>query len=138
MQYGETFIMLDCAMDLRPCLKFLPVAQVFTAGLAQIKRWDHGNSFLYSTDDDILENEGHLLINGAPEFEVPDFQQVDPADLHYILISNFSQIFALPYLINERNFNGKIFATAPTIQLAKDVFQDLSSYLATYSTSLKV
>ena len=130
--------MLDCAMDWRPCLKFLPVTQVFTAPLAQIKTWDHGNSFLYTTDNDILENEGHLMINGAPEFEIPNFQHVEPADLHYIVISNFSQIFALPYLINERNFNGKIFATAPTIQLAKDVFQDVSDYLTAYSTSIKV
>ncbi|OWA53399.1 Integrator complex subunit 9 [Hypsibius exemplaris] len=110
---------------------------VFTPGLAHIQRWQHGNSYLLTTDDDILENEGQLLINGAPEFELPNFQQIDPADLHYILISNFSQIFALPYLINERNFHGKIFATAPTVQLARDVFQDMSAYLTTYSTSLK-
>ncbi|OWA53403.1 hypothetical protein BV898_17834 [Hypsibius exemplaris] len=138
LQYGETSILLDCAMDLRPCLRFLPVTQVFTPGLAHIQRWQHGNSYLLTTDDDILENEGQLLINGAPEFELPNFQQIDPADLHYILISNFSQIFALPYLINERNFHGKIFATAPTVQLARDVFQDMSAYLTTYSTSLKV
>ncbi|XP_055342272.1 integrator complex subunit 9-like [Paramacrobiotus metropolitanus] len=139
VQYGETFLLLDCGLDARSVLHFLPVSQVFTASLAGMPIWpqSENNPFLYSTRNEILINEGHLLLNGAIEFQLPDLQQITPEDLHYVLISNFAQLFALPYLIQEKNFHGRIFATAPTVQLARDVFQDMINYLDSYGSPMK-
>ncbi|GAV00867.1 hypothetical protein RvY_11655-2 [Ramazzottius varieornatus] len=134
LQYGDTFILLDCAWDFQPSLRFLPVTQIFTPTLSQLKPWEPAKSWYTDQPNELFENDARVLINGALQGEVPQFQYVDPADIHYILLSNFSQIYALPHLLNGKNFTGKIFATAPTIQLAKDIFQDLSHYLETYST----
>jgi len=52
-------------------------------------------------------------------FEMPSFASINPEEIDAIFISNYYQILALPYITEFTNFNGKIFATTPTIDLGR-------------------
>jgi len=44
---------------------------------------------------------------------------LDPSSIDIILISNYHNIAALPYITEYTPFKGKIYATAPTVQIGR-------------------
>lgn len=59
------------------------------------------------------------------KLHTPQFDLVDITTIDFILISNFWNIGALPYLTEYYGFEGKIFATVPTIQQGKQLLLEL-------------
>jgi Cft2 family RNA processing exonuclease len=66
---------------------------------------------------------GSLLQYGPNDRQIklhtPTFNLVDFGEIDVILISNFYNISALPYITELTAFKGKIYATEPTIQIGK-------------------
>lgn len=54
-------------------------------------------------------------------FKLPDFSGVDLKAIDVVLISNYNHILALPYLTEYTDFQGRIFATEPTIEFGRFV-----------------
>ncbi|KAF9110733.1 Integrator complex subunit 9 [Mortierella sp. AM989] len=52
-------------------------------------------------------------------FKLPDFSGVDLKSIDVVLISNYNHILALPYLTEFTDFQGRIFATEPTIEFGR-------------------
>lgn len=52
-------------------------------------------------------------------FKLPDFSGVDLKSIDVVLISNYNHLLALPYLTEFTDFQGRIFATEPTIEFGR-------------------
>ncbi|KAF9896913.1 Integrator complex subunit 9 [Lobosporangium transversale] len=67
-------------------------------------------------------------------FKLPDFSGVDFKSIDVVLISNYNHILALPYLTEFTDFQGRIFATEPTIEFGRYAFVTIyDSVLFNYS-----
>ena len=60
-----------------------------------------------------------VYINSRVKYNVPELQMVDFSTIDVILLSNFYNLWALPYITEYTGFKGKIYATEPTIQLGR-------------------
>ncbi|CAG8485414.1 403_t:CDS:10 [Diversispora eburnea] len=54
-------------------------------------------------------------IRGQFLVEAPEFSGIDWSTIDFILITNYKQILALPYVTEYTDFRGKIYATEPTV-----------------------
>ncbi|KAF9382962.1 Integrator complex subunit 9 [Podila verticillata] len=52
-------------------------------------------------------------------FKLPDFSGIDLKSVDVVLISNFNHMLSLPYLTEFTDFQGRIFATEPTIEFGR-------------------
>lgn len=46
-----------------------------------------------------------------------------------ILISNYQSMLALPYITERTEFNGVVYATEPTLQIAKQFMEEMIKYI---------
>lgn len=69
--------------------------------------------------------EYNYYMDSSLQFYIPQFDMVDIDKIDFIVISNFYNIGALPYLTEYLGFKGKIFATEPTIQFGKQMLLEL-------------
>lgn len=56
---------------------------------------------------------------------IPQFDLLDMSSIDIVLITNYWNIGALPYLTEYCGFEGKIYATVPTIQLGQQLLTEL-------------
>ncbi|KAF8934545.1 Integrator complex subunit 9 [Dissophora ornata] len=68
-------------------------------------------------------------------FKLPDFSGVDLKSIDVVLISNYNHILALPYLTEYTDFQGRIFATEPTIEFGRQHMTEFVSFFGTSVTS---
>lgn len=52
-------------------------------------------------------------------FKLPDLSGIDLKSVDVVLISNFNHMLSLPYLTEFTDFQGRIFATEPTIEFGR-------------------
>ncbi|KAG0220967.1 Integrator complex subunit 9 [Mortierella sp. GBA43] len=64
-------------------------------------------------------------------FKLPDFSGVDLKSIDVVLISNYNHILALPYLTEFTEFQGRIFATEPTIEFGRQLMTEFSTFFGT-------
>ncbi|KAF9357330.1 Integrator complex subunit 9 [Mortierella sp. NVP85] len=64
-------------------------------------------------------------------FRPPDFSGVDLKSIDVVLISNYNHILALPYLTEFTEFQGRIFATEPTIEFGRQLMTEFSTFFGT-------
>ncbi|KAF8986184.1 Integrator complex subunit 9 [Entomortierella lignicola] len=64
-------------------------------------------------------------------FKLPDFSGVDLKSIDVVLISNYNHILALPYLTEFTDFQGRIFATEPTIEFGRQLMTEFVSFFGT-------
>ncbi|KAF9141138.1 Integrator complex subunit 9 [Linnemannia schmuckeri] len=68
-------------------------------------------------------------------FKLPDFSGVDLKAIDVVLISNYNHILALPYLTEYTDFQGRIFATEPTIEFGRQLMIEFVTFFGTSVTS---
>lgn len=67
----------------------------------------------------VLRN-GNVYVNGdAIKFQIPNLHHFDLEDIDVILISNYMNMLALPYVTERTSFKGKVYATEPTKQIGR-------------------
>ena len=59
---------------------------------------------------------------GAIRFRVPEWGLLDLAAVDAILISNAQNMLALPFITEHSAFRGRVYATEPTVQIARCAF----------------
>ncbi|GJJ78839.1 integrator complex subunit 9 [Entomortierella parvispora] len=64
-------------------------------------------------------------------FKLPDFSGIDLKSIDVVLISNYNHILALPYLTEFTDFQGRIFATEPTIEFGRQLMTEFVSFFGT-------
>lgn len=61
----------------------------------------------------------NIYINSAVKLHPPQLDMIDVSSIDAIVITNFFNILALPYITEYTNFSGKIYATEPTVQIGR-------------------
>ncbi|KAF9972930.1 Integrator complex subunit 9 [Actinomortierella ambigua] len=85
-----------------------------------------------------LEGEDSTATTSSSEeylFKPPDFTGIDLKAIDVVLISNYHHILALPYLTEYTEFQGRIFATEPTIEFGRQLMTEFVSYFGANVTS---
>ncbi|KAF9900063.1 Integrator complex subunit 9 [Linnemannia zychae] len=68
-------------------------------------------------------------------FKLPDFSGVDLKAIDVVVVSNYNHILALPYLTEYTDFQGRIFATEPTIEFGRQLMIEFVTFFGTSVTS---
>lgn len=119
LNYRSTNILIDCGIDATQLLHFLPFSH---------QKFDNNNT---------KSNNGLLYLNpfelDGIKVKIPNFSSIPPtfgdiSRIDVVLISNFRNILALPYLATNPDFKGKIYATQPTIEFGKELMQEFVEY----------
>ncbi|KAG0256137.1 Integrator complex subunit 9 [Actinomortierella ambigua] len=83
-----------------------------------------------------IENSSATASNSEEYlFKPPDFTGIDLKAIDVVLISNYHHILALPYLTEYTEFQGRIFATEPTIEFGRQLMTEFVSYFGANVTS---
>lgn len=80
-------------------------------------------------DGELKECCGKIFIDSAPEFLSPYDKIIDFAEIDIILISNYLNMLALPYITEGTGFRGTIYATEPTLQIGRFFLEELVEYI---------
>lgn len=75
--------------------------------------------------------ENQKYIDSQPEFQPPLNKIIDFSEIDVILISNYMNMLALPYITEKTNFKGTVYATEPTLQIARFFLEELVEYIET-------
>jgi integrator complex subunit 9 len=62
---------------------------------------------------------GRVFVDSAPEFLPPLDKLVDFSEIDVILISNYMNMLALPFITEGTGFSGSVYATEPTLQIGR-------------------
>lgn len=69
-------------------------------------------------------------------FRIPDFSLIDIDSIDLILISNYNLMLGLPFLTEYMGYKGKIIATEPTLEYAKQRMEELVYYHGEKATKI--
>ncbi|XP_065670377.1 integrator complex subunit 9 homolog isoform X2 [Hydra vulgaris] len=129
MKFKHLTIMLDCHLDLSPLLNYLPLAAVCRNKKDSLKQWTCSEiKQQLGTETNFFEIGGRVFIDGVPEVSSPESGLIDFSTIDVILLTNFYNILALPYVTEYSGFNGKVFATEPTLHFGRLYMEELVSY----------
>ncbi|KAF2073750.1 hypothetical protein CYY_004952 [Polysphondylium violaceum] len=135
LEYKNTKIILDCGMDLSFLSQFLPPKENNNDSDNNNNENDENNN---SNNNNVKKDQQQKCIkninnsyfidtgNGSMKYSTPMFEMViDFSTIDAILISNYTNIFSLPFITEHTNFKGKIYATEPTTQIGKLLLEEL-------------
>ncbi|XP_071479583.1 integrator complex subunit 9-like [Diadema antillarum] len=132
LTFKGTTILLDCSLDLRSLQHFLPLPLVPSAQLSKLPRWKAASgdkSQVSALSKELKECCGRVFVDGMPEVCTPELGMVDMATVDAILISNYHCMLALPFITEYTGFNGVIYATEPSIQIGRQMMEELVEYI---------
>ena len=104
-------VLLDCGLELASLLTFLPDGLKDSLNSEEFKKSLPSLNF--------KQIGANTYINSAPKFHLPQLSLIDISSVDAIVITNFYNILALPYITEYTGFKGKIYATEPTIQMGR-------------------
>lgn len=114
--------MLDCGLSAQTVLNFLPLQMVNSGRFSSLLNWQMPRGHDSKLDGELKECCGRVFIDSFPEFAPPLNESVDFSEIDVILISNYMNMLALPYVTEGTGFEGKVYATEPTLQIGRFVF----------------
>ncbi|EDO39014.1 predicted protein [Nematostella vectensis] len=131
LQFKQTNIMLDCGLDMSTVNQFTPLSLVNNEKFSQLKSWSSRELQEiegFTAQNNLKEAGGRLFIDAEPEVCPPETGLIDFSMVDVILISNYHHMLALPFITEYSGFNGKIYATEPTIQIGRDLMLELVTF----------
>jgi len=148
LEYKNTKILLDCGLDISFISQFLP---------KDYNENDNDNSNDINNNNNNSNSNGNgkkdkqqcikninnsYFIdtgNGPMKYSTPMLEMVvDFSLIDAILISNYTNIFALPFITEHTPFRGKIYATEPTTQIGKLLLEELVLFDKQYVSKQQV
>ena len=121
VKLNNVHIMLDCAADVASLTPFLPFSVLQTPRLDAFPPHSELPNILKKTPG------GMLLVDTALHLVPPD--QMDISLVDAVLISNNSQMSALPYIMTNPKFHGLVYATEPCVLMGRLALLALSMYM---------
>jgi len=104
LRFNDTRILLDCALDPRHMLLYLPPS---------LKLDNHEKS------------PSGTYVKRNIKYGVPFFERYDVASVDVVLISSYQTILALPFLTEHTGFAGRVFCTEPTMWIARQLLEEI-------------
>lgn len=127
LKLKDITILLDAKLDLSPIMNFLPNASVERK--KRMKMWTSPDvKGLLGSETNLFEITGRVFIDSLPEFAIPETGMIDFSSIDVILLTSYTNILALPYITEYSGFNGKVFATEPTLQIGRLLMEELVAY----------
>ncbi|CAG5124649.1 unnamed protein product, partial [Candidula unifasciata] len=126
-------IMLDCGLDIKQILHFVPLLVVPGFQVSKARPWSQGGDKRTRVPDDVTQElkdcGGRLLVDGAPEFAIPETGIINLSTLDAILISSYGCLMALPYITECTGFRGTVYMTEPTLHIGRLYMEELVKYV---------
>jgi integrator complex subunit 9 len=113
---------------MEPVLNFLPLPLV-SSKFTSCPSWNHPRVNESQVDGELKKAGNHVFIDSSPEFQPPLEKIIDFSEIDVILISNYLNMLALPYITEKTNFKGVVYATEPTLQIARFFLEELVEYI---------
>ncbi|XP_061402861.1 integrator complex subunit 9 [Musca vetustissima] len=122
-------IMLDCGLTEQTVLNFLPLPFVQSMKLSNLPNFIPSREHDPQMDGELKECCGRVFVDSSPEFTLPMDKMMDFSEIDVILISNYLNMLALPYITENTGFKGKVYATEPTLQIGRFFLEELVEYI---------
>lgn len=127
LKFKSCTIMLDCALDFSSCSNFLPIGLIEDVMSFQKYELKDPDGKLV-TNSELVECGGVVFINSSPEFCPPETDLLDLSTVDVILVSNYLNMLALPYITEYCGFQGAVYATEPTLQIGRLLMKEIVHY----------
>nr|XP_039259766.1 integrator complex subunit 9-like [Styela clava] len=129
LKFKSCTIMLDCSLDLLSSLKFLPCGSTERTSGKHLSKWvlrDSDGQVI--TDNELKECSGSVFVDSSPEFCIPEIDLLDLSTVDVILVSNYFNMLAVPYLTEYCGFQGAVYATDPSHQIGRLFMKEMVQY----------
>lgn len=90
--------MLDCGLTSQTVLNFLPLPLVQSSRFQSLPNWICPRDHDAQADGELKECCNRIFIDSPPEFNAPLDKIVDFSEIDVILISNYMNMLALPFI----------------------------------------
>ncbi|EFA83329.1 integrator complex subunit 9 [Heterostelium album PN500] len=134
LDFNNTRILLDCAIDFTSILQFLPITPIINYRATSSTSTSSSTTTTQNNNnvDNSLKNSScfksinnYIFIDSGIKYQIPQLDLVDFETIDIILISNYTNIYALPFITEYTSFKGKIYATEPTLQYGRLLLDEL-------------
>lgn len=98
ISFKELLIMLDCGLTSQTVLNFLPLPLVQSSRFQSLPNWICPRDHDAQADGELKECCNRIFIDSPPEFNAPLDKIVDFSEIDVILISNYMNMLALPFI----------------------------------------
>ncbi|KAF5285910.1 hypothetical protein FQA39_LY04371 [Lamprigera yunnana] len=129
LTFREITLMLDCGLSMQSVLNFLPLSYVYSNRLHNLPMWMPTDGVDPDLEGELRENGDRIFIDSLPEFCPPLDKLIDFSQIDVILISNYLCMMALPFITEGTGFQGKVYATEPTLQIGRLLLEELVTHI---------
>lgn len=134
--FRDVRIMIDCTLDFMSTLAFIPLSLTHNPKLSALPYWNPPKEAIQKAELNYKESRqinyevrqchsGAHCIDSSPEFALFDTQAVDVGSIDIVLISNYLNMFGLPYLTERLGFSGVVYVTEPTYHFGKIMMEEM-------------
>lgn len=128
--------MIDCTLDFMSTLGYLPLSITHNHQLSSLSNWCPPRERLKLANFNFKESRlinyeikechtGVHCVDASPEFALFDTNSIDLKTIDVVLISNYLNMFGLPYLTERLGFNGVIYVTEPTYHFGRIMMEEI-------------
>jgi integrator complex subunit 9 len=121
-------IMLDCSLNQKTILNFLPHMQINSQRYENLPNYRFNNQVEQQCDS-IKEVNSRAYISSLIEFSMPEFSLINIEDIDCVLISNAHAMLALPYLTRMKKFRAVVYCTEPVLHMSRLLMEELTHHL---------
>lgn len=136
ISFRDTLVLIDCTLDFMSTLAYMPLSPTHNHQLSSLPNWcpskeklkearfNHKESRLINYE--IKEcHSGLHCVDSSPEFALFDTSRVDINKIDVVLISNYLNMFGLPYLTERFGFTGYVYVTEPTFHFGRIMMEEI-------------
>ncbi|XP_060530120.1 integrator complex subunit 9 [Cylas formicarius] len=129
LTFREITVMLDCGLSMQSVLNFLPLSFVPSNKLKDLNNWMPSDVSDPELEGELKENGDRVFVDSPPEFQPPLDKLIDFSQVDIILISNYLCMMALPFITEGTGFQGRVYATEPTLHIGRLLLEELVIYI---------
>lgn len=136
ISFRDVQIMIDCTLDFMSTLGFMPISLIHNQKLSSLPNWCPSrdklkNANLNHKESRLINYEvkechsGLHCINSSPELATFNLDSFDASSIDVVLISNYLNMFGLPYLTERTQFTGIVYVTEPTYHFGRILMEEV-------------
>ncbi|XP_050294936.1 integrator complex subunit 9 isoform X1 [Anthonomus grandis grandis] len=129
LTFREITMMLDCGLSMQSLLNFLPLSFVPSQRLLNLNGYMPPDVSDPDLEGELKENGERIFVDSPPEFCPPLDKLIDFSQVDVILISNYLCMMALPFITEGTGFQGRVYATEPTLHIGRLLLEELVIYI---------
>lgn len=134
--FRDVQIMMDCTLDFMSILGYLPLSIVHNHKLTTLPNWSPPRDKLKEVNLNFKESRlinyeikechgGLHCIDSTPEFATFNMNNSYITNTDVVLISNYLNMFGLPYLTERTSFSGVVYVTEPTYHFGRILMEEV-------------